>query len=936
MIVEPCNDPDSDSALSLSSDLLGYHSAAILSVQSLTAEVCRKSLSAFTVRAFPIIEPFREFSWNWHLDEWCQVLELASAGDPAYKRITVNCPPGPLRFDTLVNTSKGPKQLCEIQVGDLVLTHTGRYKPVTEIYEQGILPILEIETDCGRVIHSAYSHRFLTPVGWVSADKLEIDQPLAVVHPIEDISIDTITDEEARFLGYLVGDGSVTHQCAMFCNVDRSILDDFTRCARAIGFNTSESRRGKHFVVRVLGGACVREYLEKFDLQGQSSYTKRIPRAVMESSKRILAAFIGAYWSCDGNFDVRVTRDRGSIYRTSATTVSKTLALDVLSALARLGIRSRVRIKDRPLETKIQPGGLYRYHIVDVQAETETGKFAEFDSLCPRKRVEAAKCRRDFQNVITADKVLCTSAMPPARCMCLTVEGDHSFTACDVAVENCMKSLLFNVMFNCWEWTSWPWLRYLTFSYSDKNTIRDNLKVQRIVTSEWYQRTFTIYDDAERAEVPIVRLADSQNTKVRFDTTALGWRIASSVSGQGTGDHPHRIVIDDSLKAQDSRSEAAVDEVNYWMDNTVSTRTNLDPLFLNIGQRLVMNDLTGHLDEKGGWQKISFPMRYETARPPYDPVTGLGDRSEPLGYQPDPRDHRTEPGELLWPAVRTADIVALEEVMLGEFGIAGQHRQNPVPIGGGLIKRHELYVIDELPSNVRLRWARGWDIADTAIDSKNAKKSDWTVGVKIAIDDVSGIVYVVHAIRRKLDPAGVNSLILLTANEDGKQCRVAEGEGSGKATVQARGKALMGYDYEVMPEREDKLTRGAPFRVQCTLGNVRVLRGDWNDAYIDCMTSFPVGKHDDDWDATANAFNRLTGMKAGDGKGTWGKDSRAKGDGVRSIEVGLHLVCGNAGKVLYDANSGLCSCTGCVRKWTRQQWTMECELGRVKETSPLS
>lgn len=584
---------NSASKSDLSADLLGYHSAAILSVQSLTAEVCRHSLAAFTQRAFTIIEPFREFSWNWHLDEWCQALELASAGDPAYKRITVNCPPG------------------------------------------------------------------------------------------------------------------------------------------------------------------------------------------------------------------------------------------------------------------------------------------------------------------------------------------------------CMKSLLFNVMFNCWEWTSRPWLRYLTFSYSDKNTIRDNLKVQRIVTSEWYQRTFTIYDDALRAEVPIVRLADSQNTKVRFDTTALGWRIASSVNGQGTGDHPHRIVIDDSLKAQDSRSEAAVDEVNFWMDNTVSTRTNLDPLFLNIGQRLVMNDLTGHLDEKGGWQKISFPMRFEPARPPYDPATGSGDRSEPLGYTPDPRDRRTEPGELLWPAVRTADIVALEEVMLGEFGIAGQHRQNPVPIGGGLIKRHELYVIDELPSNVRLRWARGWDIADTAIDSKNAKKSDWTVGVKVAIDDVSGIVYVVHVVRRKLDPAGVSSLILLTANEDGKQCRVAEGSGSGKATTQARGKALMGYDYEIMPETsaDDKPSRGAPFRVQCTLGNVRVLRGDWNDAYIDCMTSFPVGKHDDDWDATANAFNRLTGMQAGDGKSTWGKKSGAITPA--SIVIGLHLVCGNAGKVLYDANSELCSCTGCVRKWTKQQWIMECELGRVKETSPL-
>jgi hypothetical protein len=71
-----------------------------------------------------------------------------------------------------------------------------------------------------------------------------------------------------------------------------------------------------------------------------------------------------------------------------------------------------------------------------------------------------------------------------------------------------------------------PKKRFGTFSYGQHLTIRDNLRVRDIIQSAKFQRLFPI------------KLVEDQNTKTRFNTAEGGWRIASSVDGVGTGEHP--------------------------------------------------------------------------------------------------------------------------------------------------------------------------------------------------------------------------------------------------------------------------------------------------------------------------------------------------------------------------------------------------------------
>jgi predicted phage terminase large subunit-like protein len=57
----------------------------------------------------------------------------------------------------------------------------------------------------------------------------------------------------------------------------------------------------------------------------------------------------------------------------------------------------------------------------------------------------------------------------------------------------------------------------------------------------------------------------------------------------------------------------------------------------------------------------------------------------------------------------------------------------------------------------------------------------------------------------------------------------------------------------------DKETRAFNFAAQVNAGNVRLVHGEWNRAFIEELRAFPMGTHDDQVDAGSDAFNRLAG-----------------------------------------------------------------------------
>lgn len=397
-----------------------------------------------------------------------------------------------------------------------------------------------------------------------------------------------------------------------------------------------------------------------------------------------------------------------------------------------------------------------------------------------------------------------------------------------------MKSLSFSVFLNAWIWTTNPAARFFAVSYNPDISTRDNDKVKKIVTSDLYQRTFWRPKD--------ITLSSRIQAVEKISTSCNGWRIASSVQGGMTGEHPDYIILDDLLKGQDVYSEAKLQQAINFIDGTVSTRKAKDPTIILVMQRLHQNDPAGHILSKSAstrkWTQVCFPMRFETKRV---------DDNDPR-IIPDPRDHRTEEGELLWPEKFPEEAVREMEIFLGPLA-SGQLQQYPIPAGGALFKREYFPIVDEVP--ITARRCRGWDTAQTD------GGGDETWGVKVAYDDSTGLLYIEDAVWDQVTLT--DNLIKSTAERDGKGVFIREGSGSGKAVTKARSILLAGWDYGVSPETESKVARANPWRAQGQAGNIRMKRGDWNEPYLNRVCSFPFGRYDDPVDATSNAMNELLG-----------------------------------------------------------------------------
>jgi predicted phage terminase large subunit-like protein len=398
----------------------------------------------------------------------------------------------------------------------------------------------------------------------------------------------------------------------------------------------------------------------------------------------------------------------------------------------------------------------------------------------------------------------------------------------------CMKSYMVSVFWPAWEWATDGGLRILTASFGSSLAIRDTRRMRDLVTSAWYRRHYQL------------ALREDQNQKTRFDTTAQGWRIASSVGGTGMGEHPDRIIIDDPHNTRQAESNLERQAAIHWFDRTIGTRgVSRDVKLVVIMQRLHERDLSGHILERADaedWTHLCLPMRYEAGR----------QHPTRIGWT----DPRHEEGALLWPALFPENKLAGLEAGMDAYARAGQLQQRPAPPGGALFQREWLAIVGARPAAVDAR-CRFWDCAATAV-SAHAKDPDWTVGALVS--RAGDVYYLEDIIRVRQSPAAVDTLIAETAKVDGTSVVIREEQepgSAGKTVIAARLRRLAGYNYRGVPTSGAKTLRWQPLAIQAEAGNLKLFAGAWNRDFLDEAAIAPHGKHDDQLDAAAGAFTSV-------------------------------------------------------------------------------
>ena len=393
------------------------------------------------------------------------------------------------------------------------------------------------------------------------------------------------------------------------------------------------------------------------------------------------------------------------------------------------------------------------------------------------------------------------------------------------------KSITASVCFNPWVWIRRPELRFMYASYSASLSQEHSVLSRRVITSEWYQRRW-----GSR-----YKLTTDQNVKSHYENSKRGYRLATSVGGTVTGHGADFLGLDDPHSLGEVHSDAARTSVHQFYSKVWHSRLNSPKTGCRfcIMQRGHQDDIASRMIDMFDYEVLLLPTEYDPKR---STVTSIGFT-----------DPRTKAGELLCPERKGQCEVDEDKAIKGR-DFETQDNQNPQPEEGVMFKRAWFKVVDALPVKGRLRTARFWDCAATEVTP--GKDPDWIVGTKLSKFE-DGMFYVEDVVRGRWTPGIVDTTILRTAQMDGRQVKVREEQepgASGKSVIANHVQLLAGYDYAGKSPSGAKTTRWRPFAVQAEAGNVALLRGEWNQNWLQEIAGVPEAAHDDQADSVAGAF----------------------------------------------------------------------------------
>ena len=336
-------------------------------------------------------------------------------------------------------------------------------------------------------------------------------------------------------------------------------------------------------------------------------------------------------------------------------------------------------------------------------------------------------------------------------------------------------------------------------------------------------------------------LSEERTATDDWETVQGGGVRAAGVGGGITGRGGDLIVIDDPVKSREEANSLDYrDRVWDWWTDDIYTRLEPGGAVILIMTRWHKDDLAGRIlagPDGASWVQLILPAEAE--------------ENDPLGRQV---------GAPLCP--ERYDKPELEQIhqVLGSWSYAALYQQRPQPAEGGLAKRVWFdKIVDRAPAG---GWRyRAWDLAATE-KKLVSNDPDYTVGTLMV--RANGHYYVEDVVRARVGPGAVEALILQTAKLDGRgvPIHLAQDPGqAGKAQVAALARMLAGWIVRSDRVTGDKVTNAMPFLAQAEHGNVSLVRGEWNRAWLDEMCVFPVGKHEDQVDATADAFNALSQVR---------------------------------------------------------------------------
>jgi predicted phage terminase large subunit-like protein len=395
-----------------------------------------------------------------------------------------------------------------------------------------------------------------------------------------------------------------------------------------------------------------------------------------------------------------------------------------------------------------------------------------------------------------------------------------------------LKSVMASVAFPAWVLGKYPHKQFICASYGQGLSDKHARDTRTIMACAGYQRAFA------------TRLSRQKLSVDDFVTTQGGFRMATSVGVVLTGRGGDILIIDDPMKPGDAFSETLRKSVNDWYDNTLLSRLNnkQDGVIIVVMQRLHQDDLVGHLLELNKWDILRFPAVAEEDET-YVAETEFGQ----IRFE-------RKAGEVLDQQRETFETLQQLRQQMGDYAFQSQYQQNPIPVGGAIVKTDWLRYCtpEELPSRFSTI-IQSWDTAN-----KSGQLNDYSVCTTWG--SFNGQYYLLDVFRRRLDYPDLRRAVKELSGRYSPHAVVIEDKGSGTQLLQdLRVDGLFRLKAYCPPPGNDKQMR--LFGQSAVFENGRVWlpkAASWLADYVRELTTFPGTKYDDQVDSTTQALDYMS------------------------------------------------------------------------------
>ena len=376
-----------------------------------------------------------------------------------------------------------------------------------------------------------------------------------------------------------------------------------------------------------------------------------------------------------------------------------------------------------------------------------------------------------------------------------------------------------SILFPAWVLGVAPREKFILTSYGADLAQINSRASQRLVSSDAYPW-------------PNIRVNPTERAAAHWSTNMGGVVHAAGTDGPLPGFGASILLIDDPIKGTERSSPARREAVWEWYSTAARTRLTPDGVVIICMTRWHEDDLVGRAlkrAEPGEWTVLRLPV--------------FAEADDPLGRKM---------GAPLWPSwYNRGNLPSVAKGEISSINFSALYQQSPVQAGGNLVKKHWFTRYD--PNHLA---SLGLKPTITTVDSafKDGVANDFSSAGTWG--KFQGGIYLMDRWHKQVQfPELIDALKYIHSRWHVPLA--IEDKASGQSAIQVLRRTQIPVHAHRDPPRLSKIARFEGVTQYIEAGMVYVPEGSEYDDYIEELTRFPNGEHDDDVDMTSMALSRL-------------------------------------------------------------------------------